>query len=77
MVVMTGVQEEVRGRSIKSEKVCTKGGDGMGGGVTHNLTQPLSDITGRHLSDYMQLLPEPQKALYYFICSCSRAPQHP
>ena len=33
--------------------------------------QPLSDITGGYLSDYMQLLLEPQKALYYFFHICS------
>ena len=36
--------------------------------ITHNSTQPESDITGGNLSDYMQLPLEPQKALY-FLCT--------
>ena len=35
--------------------------------ITHNAIQPLSDITGGNLSDYMQRSLEPQKTLYHFF----------
>lgn len=35
--------------------------------ITHNATSPMGDITGDSLSDYMQLLMEPRKALCYII----------
>ena len=35
--------------------------------ITQNATQPLSDVTGGNLSDYMLLPLEPQTDLYYFF----------
>lgn len=32
--------------------------------ITHSATEPLSDITWHDLPDYMQVPPEPQKALF-------------
>ena len=43
--------------------------------ITHNAIKPESDITGDNLTDYMQLPPEPQKALYYFFHICSITPR--
>ena len=39
--------------------------------ITHSATQLLCDITGGNLSNYLQLLLEPQKAIYpsFNICS--------
>ena len=35
--------------------------------ITHNATEPMSDMTGGNLSDYMHVLTEPQKALHCFF----------
>ena len=43
--------------------------------ITHNATQPLSDITGGNFSDYMQLPLEPQKAFYHFFWLYAVAPK--
>ena len=40
--------------------------------ITHNATQPLSDITRGSLSNHMQLV-ERQKTLNYFFHTCSSA----
>ena len=34
--------------------------------ITYSATQPLNDITGGDLSDYMQLSLEPQRGLHHF-----------
>ena len=43
--------------------------------VTHNAPQPLSDITGWNLSDYMQLPLEPLKTLYYSFSNAEVLPK--
>ena len=42
--------------------------------ITHNVSGPMSDITGGSLSDDMLLLLEPEKALYFFFHIYSSTP---
>lgn len=39
--------------------------------ITQNAIENLSDISGGNSSDYTELSPEPQKALYYHDHICS------